>query len=216
MQWLETFGYLGALLTLTTFSMKTMLHLRMMGILSNFAFITYGALGHVYPVLMLHLILLPVNVWRLHQLLRLTRQIKMASSSQLSVDWLKPFSRRKDVRAGDVLFRRGDRAEEVMYVLSGQFRAVEADVLVQQGEVIGELGLVTSGNKRTQTIVCEQEGSLLLLSYDEVRQMYFQNPSFGFYFLELVAKRLLRDASRLPAPRQALDSSPADSVGSAA
>lgn len=29
MAWTETFGYLGGLLTLTTFSMRTMLHLRM-------------------------------------------------------------------------------------------------------------------------------------------------------------------------------------------
>jgi len=29
-----------------------------------------------------------------------------------------------------------------------------------------------------------------------VRQMYFQNPRFGFFFLELVAERLMRDATR--------------------
>ena len=79
MQWMEMFGYLGALLTLTTFSMKTMLHLRIVGIVSNLAFITYGVLGHVYPVLLLHLTLLPLNAWRLQQLLRLTRQIRNAT-----------------------------------------------------------------------------------------------------------------------------------------
>ena len=34
------------------------------------------------------------------------------------------------------------------------------------------------------------------MNYDEVRQMYFQNPRFGFFFLELVAERLMRDANR--------------------
>ena len=48
-----------------------------------------------------------------------------------------------------------------------------------------------------QTVVCEQAGSLLQINYDEVRQMYFQNPRFGFFFLELVAERLLRDANRM-------------------
>jgi CRP/FNR family cyclic AMP-dependent transcriptional regulator len=86
LQWTEAFGYLGALMTLTTFSMKTMLHLRMVGIVSNLAFISYGALGHVYPVLMLHLALLPLNVWRLWQLLQLTRQIDEMSGSQLSME----------------------------------------------------------------------------------------------------------------------------------
>ena len=198
MQWIEAFGYLGALMTLATFSMKTMLHLRMVGIVANLAFITYGVLDHVYPVLLLHMTLLPLNVWRLWQLLQMTQQIKTISASRLSMEWLKPFSRRKDAQAGETLFRKGDAATEILFVLSGRFRAVEVDVVLEQGEVIGELGLITKEHKRTQTVVCEQAGSLLQINYDEVRQMYFQNPRFGFFFLELVAERLMRDANRMP------------------
>lgn len=206
MQWTETFGYLGALMTLTTFSMKTMVHLRMVGIVSNVAFIAYGVLGHVYPVLLLHLTLLPLNAWRLRQLLQLTRQIREIAGSGLSMEWLKPFSRRRAVRAGETLFRRGDAAAEVLFVLSGRFRAIEADVLVGQGEIIGELGLITKEHKRTQTVVCEQAGLLLSVTYDEVRQMYYQNPRFGFFFLELVAERLMRDARREGPPGGAFES----------
>jgi CRP/FNR family cyclic AMP-dependent transcriptional regulator len=197
MQWIEAFGYLGALMTLATFSMKTMLHLRMVGIVANLAFVTYGVLDHVYPVLLLHMTLLPLNVWRLWQLLQMTRQIKVISASRLSMEWLKPFSRRKDAQAGETLFRKGDAATEILFVLSGRFRAVEADVVLEQGEVIGELGLIAKERKRTQTVVCEHAGSLLQINYDEVRQMYFQNPRFGFFFLELVAERLMRDANRM-------------------
>ena len=196
MQVIEMFGYLGALLTLTTFSMKTMLHLRMVGIVSNVAFIAYGVLGHVYPVLLLHMTLLPLNAWRLRQLLRLTHQINEASASGLSVDWLKPFSRYKSIRAGERLFRQGDLAGEVLFILSGKFRAVEANVALERGEVFGELGLISKDRRRTQTVVCETDGELLLITYDEVRQMYFQNPKFGFFFLELAAERLTRDAKR--------------------
>lgn len=206
MQWIETFGYLGALFTLATFSMTTMLRLRMVGIAANIVFITYGALGHVYPVLLLHITLLPLNTWRLHQLRQLTRQIKDAATSRPSLDWLKPFSRRKSVAAGEVLFRSGDAAVELMFVLSGRFRAVEADVVLEAGEVIGELGLITKGHKRTQTVVCEQKGLLLLLTYDEVRQMYYQNPKFGFFFLELAAERLMRDVARITEASRTLPS----------
>ena len=197
MQWIEAFGYLGALMTLATFSMKTMLHLRIVGIVANLAFITYGVLDHVYPVLLLHMTLLPLNVWRLWQLLHMTRQIKAISASRLSMEWLKPFSRRKDAQAGETLFCKGDAATEILFVLSGRFRAVEANVVLEKGEVIGELGLIAKEHKRTQTVVCEQAGSLLQINYDEVRQMYFQNPRFGFFFLELVAERLMRDANRM-------------------
>jgi len=201
MQWIEIFGYLGALMTLTTFSMKTMLHLRIVGIVSNSVFITYGVLGQLYPVLLLHLALLPLNLWRLRQLLQLTRQLREISGSRLSMDWLKPFSRRRNVQVGETLFRQGDAASEVLFVLGGRFRAVEADVVLEQGDLLGELGLLTRDHTRTQTIVCEQEGSLLVLSYDEVRQMYFQNPRFGFFFLELVAERLMQDATQMTVAR---------------
>lgn len=196
MQPMDLFGYAGALLTLATFSMKTMLHLRRIGIGANVAFIAYGVIGHVYPVLLLHLILLPLNIWRLRQLLRLTRQIREASTGSFSVEWLRPFTRSRATHAGEVLFRRGDLADAVLFVLAGRYRAVEADVELNPGEVFGELGLIVKGHRRTQTVVCEQAGSLIVITYDEVRQLYFQNPKFGFYFLELAAQRLLSDAER--------------------
>jgi hypothetical protein len=35
---------------------------------SNLAFLTYGSLAHLLPVVALHLTLLPINVWRLLEL----------------------------------------------------------------------------------------------------------------------------------------------------
>jgi CRP/FNR family transcriptional regulator, cyclic AMP receptor protein len=208
MQSTEMFGYLGALLTLTTFSMKTMLHLRVAGIVANLAFITYGAMGSVYPVL-LHMTLLPMNAWRLYQLLGLTREIREATTRGMSIDWLRPFTRTKSVRAGEVLFRKGDAAMEVLFVLGGTFRAMEADVQLERGEIFGELGLVSNDHCRTQTVVCERDGALLMITYDEVRQLYFQNPKFGFFFLQLVADRLGRDAmAAARRPAMAIDASP--------
>jgi CRP/FNR family transcriptional regulator, cyclic AMP receptor protein len=59
--------------------MRTMVPLRMVGLLSNCTFITYGYLGGLYPVLVLHLILLPLNGLRLREMLRLTRQVRGAA-----------------------------------------------------------------------------------------------------------------------------------------
>jgi CRP/FNR family cyclic AMP-dependent transcriptional regulator len=49
----EISGYVAAGLVFMTFYMKTMVPLRVIGICSNCAFITYGCLGALYPVLIL-------------------------------------------------------------------------------------------------------------------------------------------------------------------
>jgi hypothetical protein len=63
-------GYFASAMVLLTFVTKDMRRLRLIGILSNVAFIGYGALCWLPPVLCLHLVLLPVNVVRLMELHR--------------------------------------------------------------------------------------------------------------------------------------------------
>jgi len=64
----EMFGYLASGLVLTTFASNDLRRLRLIAILSNLAFIAYGGLAWLPPVLGLHLILLPLNVLRLADL----------------------------------------------------------------------------------------------------------------------------------------------------
>jgi CRP/FNR family transcriptional regulator, cyclic AMP receptor protein len=65
MNLVEPIGYLASALVLATFCMRDMVALRCLAIASNLAFIAYGALADLGPVLVLHLLLLPVNVQRL-------------------------------------------------------------------------------------------------------------------------------------------------------
>jgi hypothetical protein len=66
----EPVGYLASLLVLATFCMRDMVSLRVVAIASNIAFISYGALAEISPVLLLHVVLLPVNVLRLSESVR--------------------------------------------------------------------------------------------------------------------------------------------------
>ena len=62
-------GFLAAGLVLLTFCMKRLVPLRAIAITSNLVFILYGYRAGIQPVLMLHLVLLPVNLIRLLQAL---------------------------------------------------------------------------------------------------------------------------------------------------
>ena len=63
----QIWGYSASSLVLATFCMKRMVPLRMIAICSNFAFIAYGTILHLTPIVILHSVLVPINVLRLSQ-----------------------------------------------------------------------------------------------------------------------------------------------------
>jgi hypothetical protein len=63
-------GFIASGLALATFGMKDMVNLRTVAICSNIAFIIYGFVLDLPPVLILHVMLLPLNGWRLMGLLK--------------------------------------------------------------------------------------------------------------------------------------------------
>lgn len=193
----EFIGYVASLLVFMTFYMKTMISLRIVGLGSNLAFIAYGYLGGLYPVLALHLILLPLNLFRLRQMLRLTKQVREAAQSDLRMDWLKPFTSFRSIKAADVLFRKGDAASAMYFIVSGRYRLTELGIDVLPGQVVGELALLAPDQARTQTLECTESGELLQITYDQMRQLYYQNPQFGFYLLQLSTRRLFQNIARL-------------------
>jgi CRP/FNR family transcriptional regulator, cyclic AMP receptor protein len=66
----EISGYVASVLVLLTFIAKDMRLLRTAAIFSNLAFITYGTLQWLPPVLALHVVLLPLNMVRLSEVLK--------------------------------------------------------------------------------------------------------------------------------------------------
>lgn len=194
--WMEAVGYLGTAFTVATYAMRTMIPLRIAGILSSVAFISYGLLTGSFPVVLTEMILLPLNAVRLYQMVKLIRSVESAAEGDLSMDWLKPFTRNRRAEAGEILFRQGDLADRMYFTLSGRYLPAEAGIEIGSGQVLGEMGLLTHGNRRTQTLKCLEGGDMLTLDYSDVKQLYFQNPQFGFYFLRLVSERLMHNLER--------------------
>ena len=73
-------GFLASALVLATLSMKDTINLRIVAICSNVAFIAYALVLNLMPILVLHVILLPLNGWRLAQALRAERLVQHSPS----------------------------------------------------------------------------------------------------------------------------------------
>jgi CRP-like cAMP-binding protein len=146
---------------------------------------------------MLYAVLLPINCVRLYQMLALIRKVKTATESDLSMDWLKPFMTQRKYKKGEILFKKGEQANEMLYTVTGRYLVSEIGVEILPGRLMGELGLLTPGNRRTQSVECIENGEVLAITYDRVLELYFQDPEFGFYFLRLTTERLMQNVARL-------------------
>ena len=191
------FAFIGAMFYVVTYYMKTMVPLRIVGIIGNLFFIAYGYFYPSYLTLVLYLGILPINCLRLVEMRRLIRQVRDSANTDQSMDWLKPFMTKRTYKKGEVLFRKNDRAYEMYYVVSGKFLVSEIGVTIPAGQVFGELGLLAPENRRTSSVECVESGVVLTITYDKVQELYFQNPTFGFYFLRLTTERLLQNITRL-------------------
>jgi len=192
-------GLLASAFIVAGYTMRTMIPLRIFGILTNVVLIGYALAHRHYPVMLLHMILLPLNIYRLREMLMLVREVKKSVSSDLSMAWLKPFMTERKCKTGEVLFYKHEKAEEMFYIVTGRFRLVESGIELPIGAIVGELGMLSPSNKRTQTLECIEGGMILSVTYQKVQELYVQNPSFGFYFLRLVSARLFQNVGKLEA-----------------
>jgi CRP/FNR family cyclic AMP-dependent transcriptional regulator len=197
-EWPMWFGYAAVASSIVTCAMKTMIPLRVVSMTCNALFIIYGFFNGIYPTLILNLVLLPLNTVRLHQMRKLIHDVEAAASyGETSIDWLKPFMSSRSFHKGDIVFRKGDVADAMYYSVSGRYRLCEMGIEIPAGQVFGDLGLISPDNRRTQTIECVDGGEVLTAGYQQVKELYFQNPQFGFYFLRLTSERLFANISRL-------------------
>jgi CRP/FNR family transcriptional regulator, cyclic AMP receptor protein len=63
--------------------------------------------------------------------------------------------------------------------------------------VFGEIAFFAPSKRRTLTARCTEDSLVLSVNQSTVRQLYFQNPAFGFELVGLVAGRLSADVARL-------------------
>src|ERR1039458_7832605 len=133
-------SFFASIFVVATLSMRTMIPLRVFGILTNIILIASAIPTHNYPTLVLHAVLLPLN------------------------------TERKGA-AGEVLFYKDEKAEEMLYIVSGRFRLVESGIELPVGAIVGELGMLSPSNMRTQTLECIEAGRILSVSYTKVEEL---------------------------------------------
>src|SRR5437870_12576813 len=109
-QFAELIGISAAAASLYAAHAKTIIPLRIAAIVANALAMMYSLSHGTYPTFALNAILLPLNAWRLHLMVKLIRDTDAASKGDMNVDWLLPYTRPKHFKAGDVVMAHGEYA----------------------------------------------------------------------------------------------------------
>lgn len=192
----EILGYATAILLIAGFAMKTITWVRGLAIAAGLVLVAYAIVVKHPGLLVIALALVIFNVWRLLEMRRLvamTKEATAASGGPISIDWLLPYMRPVDVPQHHVLFRKGDVADAMYFVADGRVRFDEIGVEIGKGNLFGEIGIFSADQVRTAGAICVDPCSLLAISAERVRELYFQNPEFGFYLVGLITRRLMED-----------------------
>src|SRR5215470_7724139 len=86
MSWVEVLGYAASATVLATFCMSTMIPLRILALANNVLFAACGYFDHLYPVLILHATLFPINFLRLIQFQKLISDVRNTRREDLPID----------------------------------------------------------------------------------------------------------------------------------
>jgi hypothetical protein len=193
------FALVGVMFFVATLLTQTMVPLRVANMIGCAFFALFGALTGAITTFLLYLLMVPINAYRLRQMLILVKKARSATQGDTSLEWLKPFMTERKYRKGDILFKKDDAAHEMLLTVTGKFLVKEISVELPPGNLMGEFGFLTPGNRRTATIECIEDGHVLTIAYEKLLEIYFQNPQFGYYFLVLTSQRLLENIARLEA-----------------
>jgi CRP-like cAMP-binding protein len=190
-------GALAAGFVIGAAFVRTMIPLRWLAVAGNIGFVVYGALHPQVLTLFVSAVLLPINVRRALQMMRLTRRVRaVEGAADLSAVWLQPYMRARKLKAGTVLFRKGDPGTHLYCVVDGQIELVEIGVVLLPGKIFGEIAFFAPDRKRTLTARCVEAATVLSIDEGTVKQLVYQNPALGFHLMGLVAGRLSQDIRR--------------------
>ncbi|HEX2543501.1 MAG TPA: cyclic nucleotide-binding domain-containing protein, partial [Ramlibacter sp.] len=131
---------------------RTMVPLRALTLASSVFLLASAALAFNLGAVLLFLLLVPLNAWRLVEIVRLTRRVSAAAAGDdLSGLWLKPYMKRRVLPAGTIVFRRGDLADALFLLVNGKLQWEEIGTHQAAGQLFGEISFFSPDGRRTLT-----------------------------------------------------------------
>lgn len=194
---IEMIGYLASAASVLVFFSRTMAPLRAAAVVSNGLFASYFMLKGIYPMAALNLLLMPINMIRLHQMSQLVGDIRRAAveatTQEFDYEALKERGERIALAADVQIYRKDDPASEAYVLLSGRILFVEKDITILPVSLFGEMGMFTETSRRTLTAQTVSPVELLAIKYEDILDIASMDSKFSFYLMHLMVRRMMQN-----------------------
>lgn len=195
-QIIEAVGWLAVLFKLATFSMNSMVPLRVLVILSSVCFIFYSAMFEIWPLFVIELILLVMNAYRLYQIIALQRLVThMTDESEPDFSAAIAYGKKRVIQSGDVIFSKGDPVDSLYYLAEGHVEIEGQNATVSAGKIFGEMAFFNSNAVRSATVRCLEDTVVYELNEKRFTRLQYEDPKFAMAVMRLVTQRLVANAS---------------------
>lgn len=195
---IEVVGWTASALTIATYAMNTMMPLRILALGSSVCFMIYGTVLQLWPLLVMELVLLPINSFRLWQLISLRRHVRVTegeSTNDFSV--IRRYGKVRYIAAGTTIFKRGDSVDNLYFLSEGRVLIEEYGLELEGADIFGEIAFFTDAAARTATARCLENAVVYTLDEKQFMRLQFEDPSFGLSVMRTITRRLQQNAARL-------------------
>jgi two-component system, NarL family, nitrate/nitrite response regulator NarL len=117
-------------------------------------------------------------------------QLTLALAGRISIAKLLPQESSRSLAADTVIFRKGDVADALYYIVKGTVRLEELNIERGPEEMIGEMGVFSPNRRRGATARCKTGCVLLKVPAKDAMRICLMDSAFAIYVTQLVMRRL--------------------------
>lgn len=120
--------------------------------------------------------------------------------------WPLAYMKKETFKKGEVLFKKGDKADRMFYIKKGSLRLSELNIVITEGQVIGEMGIFSPFKERTASAVCEEDVEAYTMGREEVIKFFGSDPALALNLMQISIKRFIENLRKETEAKERIES----------